>query len=248
MAKAVIIEDHSEYAQKLSSELKSQQFEEVKAFSTVKSATHFLLKSNEIELVFLSLEVENNTGMNLFKQAPIQSELVLISHPTEFLEVAVEEFCVSHIFRSNKEQKSILQTLSTNPKKTDKAGLARRLISHYDPNNKWYLAQKKGRFHTIQLDEISYFQRMENDSVIRTFEGTVYTLNKSFDVLKHDFADSDFFVPHPDYLIRKDRYNVQKFNGKAFLMLKAPSVRIPLLNSNRILDSNQSIYINSSKQ
>lgn len=89
---------------------------------------------------------------------------------------------------------------------------------------------------------------MENDSVIRTFEGTVYTLNKSFDVLKHDFADSDFFVPHPDYLIRKDRYNVQKFNGKAFLMLKAPSVRIPLLNSNRILDSNQSIYINSSKQ
>ena len=248
MATAVIIEDQEEVSAKLSAELESEGFDSVMCFQTTKAASHYLLASNPVDLIFLSLEVEQNSGMNLFKQAPLDAEIIMLSKPNEFLKAAYEEFDASHIFLSENSNQSLLPLIKPSSKKTNKSGLARRLISHFDPHNQWFLAQKSNQFTTAKLEDISYFQRMDNDSVIRTFEGTAFTLKKSFNTLKHDFSESDFFVPHPDYLIRKDRYKVERFNGKSFLMLKMPAVRIPLLNNPKILNSDQSIYINQSKQ
>lgn len=248
MATAVIIEDQENVSAKLSAELKSEGFDSVWCFNTTKAASHHLLDSTPVDLIFLSLEVEQNSGMNLFKQAPLDAEVIMLSRPNEFLKAAYEEFNASYIFRSDTNNEYLLQLINPSSKKTNKSGLARRLISHFDPHNQWFLAQKSNQFITVKLEDISYFQRVDNDSVIRTFEGTVFTLKKPFNALKHDFTESDFFVPHPDYLIRKDRYKVERFNGKSFLILKMPVVRIPLLNSPKILNSDQSVYINQSKQ
>lgn len=240
MQTAIIIEDKLERAAQLKAELNSGDFSSVTVFSSVKEASHYLLKNaEEIDIIFLSLEIENNTGMNLFKQAPLSGEIVFISNQTDFLQVAYNQFNAPHIFHEGSQEQSFLALLKSYALKTNKADIARRLISHFDPDKNWFLALKKGKFVTIKLEDISFFQRFENSTQIKTYAGEVYTVNKPFEVVKHDFANSNFMVPHPDYLVRKNEFKTEQINGKTYLLLKMPSVRIPVINNHKILDTKQ---------
>ncbi len=238
MKKAILIEDDPEVLLYFTKYCKQSalNFSMEKVFSKIRDAAIWLLSNKDIDYIFLSLTLENNRGANIFKQAPIRSKLIIITPENSFIRQVCSQANVPFVVKPI-EAKNINQQIEVadNPMslKPNIPGMVRRLFSHYLPEEKEFLVEAEHKLLTIKLEQVCYFQRFDDHIRVVDLSGNVYTIRRPFEALIADLEEEALFQPHEDYLVANDAVGKHISVDQDFIVLKSPSVRIPLSASGK---------------
>lgn len=232
MIRCAIIENDPDEAALLSSLIQRDLDEELKIVGTAYSATEGLdlARHKSPELIFLDIELSNQTGFYLFtylfaknidvvftssNNENIESKLSLV--PTEYL---IKPYNIKDLWRiiNLKKKKAI-------PNNNDSINnLVTNLKMGASYQEKIALPTADG-FQVIHFNEILYCQASENYSYINTVTGDSFLVTKTLKGLEELLPSTSFFRIHKSILLninyvksfsRKTGYVVFLENGQKF--------------------------------
>lgn len=226
MKKGIIVDDQKHAVASITELAEQHGFDIVKTFERISDAAKWLNKDREGHHVFLSLSIENHTGIKFFKQTAAKSGLTIVAPPCHFLDNACIDFGVSRITLNANNQPDTFNGLLS--EHANIGQFMRRLLSRFDKERQELLTVQKKAFKTVMLREVAYCHRQSAITEVFLKDATKGKLAVEFDLLAQQFSDFPFVLVHPDYLVhsRFIKEAITIADG-TFISLKEPLGRIP---------------------
>lgn len=227
--KCIIVEDEYPAREELKYFIKNYSCIEIeKEFEDSLEALKYLEK-NEIDLIFLDINIPNLDGMSLGKIINRFKNKPMIVFITAYKEYALEAFeiqAVDYILKPYSEER-IINTLKRIEKKDKEETEKNDVVK--DKITLW----KSDKMIVISMKDIYYCETCERDTIVYT-RNDKYIANMSISSFYKKLSKDIFFRSHRSYIINIDKVKeiIPWFNNTYNVKLKDLDVEIPVSRSN----------------
>jgi len=163
------------------------------------------IESNEVDLLFLDVEMPNETGFDLLNHFPNPTfKVIFIS---AFEQYAYEGFKVNALDYLSKPiekdrfmastYKAVLSHQNLN--EVNELNVQIDMIDSHQALNSLLVPRKRGAV-TIRIEDICYFEASNNYCIIHMYDGEQYVVTKTLKDYTH-ILNNDFLRVHKSYLV-----------------------------------------------
>ncbi|MBP1631358.1 MAG: lytR [Bacteroidetes bacterium] len=206
MKNVLIIEDEALAADHLEKTLKEIAPDIiVKAkFGSIKESVEWLTV-NQIDLIFLDIQLSDGLSFSIFEQINIHTPVIFT---TAYDQYAIQAFQLNSIAYLLKPIRKAELTESLKKFKSFKSAFSidfDSLLSSIQNNKpayrKRFLIQIADKFRKIEIGEIAYFYVSDKGVFLKTIEGNSYPIDLSLDSLEKVLDPSFFFRINRKYIV-----------------------------------------------
>jgi two-component system LytT family response regulator len=238
--KAVIIDDEIDALESLSFELSHYcpQVSVLKQFNDPTQAIPFL-QSEEIDVLFLDIEMPGMSGFELLSQLKkIEFEVVFVTAYDQFAIRAFEFNAIDYLLKPVQKDKliqaveRIAKHQSSSLDKSTLKAIMTNIYSQTTERNKNIALPTSEGFAFVKVDDIVYVQAESNYCWVYTSNDTKYLLSKTLKSIEEMITSSQFIRVHQSYIINLD-YAIKYVRGQGGYVVIKNNVQIPVSRSRK---------------
>lgn len=226
--KIVIVEDEVKAARSLAVMIKSvaPAAEIVASLQSVQSAIDYFSNNVSPELIFMDIQLADGLCFEIFKETVIQAPVVFC---TAYDEYAIESFKangIDYILKPFTSEKLVLALNKVHSLKT--------FFQVPYEGKKSFLVFRHNRYSVISVEDIAFFHIKNDTPAIHTFDGEVYFITQSLDVIATMLAPGQFYRVTRQYLINFSAVGevAHYFSRKLLIRLKVKTPDEIIINKN----------------
>ena len=202
-----IIDDETHARTLLRNTLEKNFKEEISQFLEANSVQSgiALLQSNTVDLLFLDIQLEKETGFDLLKQIKdVDFTLIFVTAFDDFALRAFDFFAFGYLVKPFPESDlvRVINRYLTNNQSRSNRGFTEDLIEAYQTKKiqKIAINEMEG-FRLLPLPSIMYLKSDNNYTEFFMDNGTHYCCSKTLKIYEKLLVKEDFFRIHRSYLI-----------------------------------------------
>ena len=196
MSMRCIIVDDDELSRNIVEDLVAEtDLELVKSCSNAIEAFN-ILKSEEIDLVFLDVDMPNMSGIDLIKALDVLPQIILITSHSEFAAESYEYNITDFIVKPISHARFL--------KAVEKAEHNLRVPTNSGPNNKTIFIKTDSRLVQVHTDNIYYIEALGNYVNVYTAQGR-YTVLSTMKDIESKLSPPEVARVHRSFIVRVDK-------------------------------------------
>jgi two-component system response regulator LytT len=223
--KALIIEDEAIAAGHLTKMLLDIEpsIDVLPPLDSIESSVQFLSTHNDIDLIFLDIELGDGQSFDIFKKVNVQSPIIFTTSYEEHALKAFKLNSVDYLLKPIKEAE-----LSAALQKFKKLHVEEKLKMQYNllqllqnvQNGKKakerYLAKVGTRLTSVSADQIAFFYTRDKMLFIKTFSNQDFIIDKRLEDIERETDPTQFFRANRQFIINYNSVQAVHtwFNGK----------------------------------
>jgi DNA-binding LytR/AlgR family response regulator len=204
LIRCAIIDDDSIFTKILEHYISKIDFMEfVNTYSDADKA-YSSLDFNNIDLLFLDIEMPNMTGIEFLNSLPVAPPVIIVSRKKEYGVEAFDHDSIDYLYKP--------VSFSRFEKAANKARKFFERINKPEKNNKDGLFIKQARIWIrIPINEILYIKADNNDIIIKSADKT-YKANCKLINIYNQLPQKDFMQVHRSYIVQLQK--IEKIDGE----------------------------------
>ena len=206
------------------------------------------LQTNEVDLIFLDIEMNEMTGVDLIESLNIKPHFIFTTAYDYYALKAFELQAVDYLQKPlsfKRFLKAVDKAFRLQPRTLPDEGSANKKKGKKSKD--FIFIKTKYRMQKLSFDDILYIKGMNNYLVIKTREETLYTI-QSFNHISQVLPPENFIRIHKSYVVAIDKIDII---GKNQLFINEE--HIPIGESYKeyffsYLEKNQLMFYNNSRR
>lgn len=206
------------------------------SFQDPEEAFDFLKNNNEVDLVFLDVQMPIMNGFDLLdKLKPTSYEVVFVTAYSEYSMDAIRRHAFDYLMKpvDAEHLKSAIEDVKV--RISEKQGNLNTLMQYFDRVEMVKVPSSNG-FYFIKKKDIVYCQSDSNYCNIITTEGN-YLISKTLKYVEELIDDDDFLRVHQSYLV--NIHHVKEYvrkNGATLVLSNGDSVKVSQAKKDVLFD------------
>lgn len=231
--KTVIIDNEPTIVEGLKQMLKKYcpEVELIATASSVETGTHLLLALENVDLVFLDVELDDGKGMDVLKQLPHRDFQVIFITAYEKYAIDAFRFSAIEFLLKPFDPDDLIQAL-------DKAKQQQRMeqldvqisvlsdnLENISTQARKIIIKNQDNIHILQLQEILFLAAVGGYTKVHTHDGKSILSSKHLKYFEELMNNQGFLRVHHSYLV--NMYHVSRFNrSDSILVLEKNQVPV----------------------
>lgn len=187
---------------------------------SIESSVQFLTANNDIDLIFLDIELGDGQSFEIFKKVNVQSPIIFTTSYEEHALKAFKLNSVDYLLKPVKETELCAalekyKKLHVDEKLKMQFNLLQMLQS-VKKSKERYLAKVGTRLTSVSADQIAFFYTRDKMLYIKTFNNQDLIIDKRLEDIEKETDPSQFFRANRQFIVNYNAVNAVHtwFNGK----------------------------------